>query len=119
MKTCQHVSAGSFLEGQKYRSQVTRDCSGAGKWLSRLDALQLRRLIFFFFLLKDERDPFVQQMMGAQKFTCLCYCIIWLGTQCRVESCWIKSVLGGSLLFSCCLSCHDIVGMSPLVPLQA
>lgn len=52
VKTCQHASAGKFLEGQKYRSQVTRDCSAAGKWLSRLDALQLvqlRRVILFFF----------------------------------------------------------------------
>lgn len=85
-KTCQHASAGRFLEGQKYRSQVTRDCSVAEKWLSRLDALQfvqLRRLIFFFFPLanlKDERDTFVQQMIGVQKFMWLYYYIVWLGT---------------------------------------
>lgn len=54
--TCENMStspAGNFLEGQKYRSQVTAgDCCAAAKWLSRLDAwlfVQLRRLISFFF----------------------------------------------------------------------
>lgn len=95
MKTCQHVSAGNFLEGQKYRSQVTRDCSGAGKWLSRLDALQFVQG-FFFANLKDERDPFVQQMIGVQKFTCFCYCISYLDIQCRVGSLLLDIINFGS-----------------------
>lgn len=51
VKTCQCILIGNILEGQKYSSQMTRDCSIAEKWLSRLRAsqfVQLRRLIFFF-----------------------------------------------------------------------
>lgn len=82
---------------------MTRDCSGAAKWLSRLDALQfvqLRRVIFFFSNLKDERDPFVQQMIGAQKFTCLCYYIAYLGSQCRAGSLLLDRIHFGDPFYS-------------------
>lgn len=43
----------------------------------------VEKVNFFFFPLanlKDERDTFVQQMIGVQKFMWLYYCIVWSGT---------------------------------------
>lgn len=51
---------------------------------------------FFFANLKDERDPFVQQMIGVQKFTCFCYCISYLDIQCRVGSLLLDIINFGS-----------------------
>lgn len=77
-----------YFGGSKVQQSDDNDCSVAEKWPSRLYASsfeQLRRLFFFFFFfanLEDERDTFVQQMIGIRKFMCLYYDIFLAECSC-------------------------------------
>lgn len=48
VKTCQHGSAGSFLEGQKYRSQVTKGLLWSWKVAEQVGCFAVEKVNFIF-----------------------------------------------------------------------